>query len=333
MRNLKKLETQLMLKHLMLSQKTSTKINLLIRASILNIEREIEEVYYKFKERNGLTDEEMLKYMKKKLTNAEIEKYVAERNWALADVTSMKNRVTQLSLLKNYIIHQTNYIAQESTSHLEGLLKSVIVDTYEKNHYNICKNIGFEIAFQKMPKEKIDKLLHHNWLDSNFYKRIQHNCGTLQQSVEKVLTDGVLRGKPVKYMAEQLTKCSNYGIVASEKLVRTEVSHFHNKVEGEQYEELGIEKYIFLATLDGKVCTRQHKNGKSCAELDGKVFNVKDRVEGVNYPPVHPNCRCNSIIYLDEETKRNLKRRAKTKDGEPVVFKYKNYEEWAKDNL
>lgn len=331
--SLKHDELQMFLKQLKLAEKTNTRIARLIRYSIKQIEAEIEEVYYRYKERYGLTDEEMLKYMNKKLTSRQIEEYVANHEWALADITSAKNKITQLSLLKGYIQHQTNFIAQESTSHLEGLLKSVIVDTFEKNHFNICKNIGFEIAFQKMPKEKIDKLLNHQWLDSNFYKRIQHNCGTLQQSVEKVLTDGVFRGKPVKYMAEQLTKCSNYSIVASERLVRTETSHFHNKVEGEQYEELGIEQYIFLATLDGRTCTRQHKNGKSCAELDGKVFNVKDRVEGVNYPPIHPNCRCNSIIYLDEETKRNLKRRAKTKDGKPVVFQYKTYEEWAKDNL
>ena len=331
--SLKHDELQMFLKQLKLAEKTNTKINLLIRRTILEIEEEINNTYYRYKERYNLSDQEMLKYMKKKLTNAEIEKYVAERNWALADVTSMKNRVTQLSLLKNYIQHQTNYIAQESTSEVERLLKFVIEDTFEKNHFNTCKNIGFEIAFQKMPKEKIDKLLNHQWLDSNFYKRIQHNCGKLQQQVEEVLTTGVLKGSSPQKMAEQLTKCSNYGIVASERLVRTETSHFHNKVEGEQYEELGIEQYIFLATLDGRTCTRQHKNGKSCAELDGKVFNVKDRKEGENYPPIHPNCRCNSIIYLDEETKSNLKRRAKTKDGKPVVFNYKTYEEWAKDNL
>ena len=330
--SLKHDELQMFLKQLKLAEKTNTKINLLIRRTILEIEEEINNTYYRYKERYNLSDQEMLKYMKKKLTNAEIEKYVAERNWALADVTSMKNRVTRLSLLKNYIIHQTNYIAQESTSEVERLLTFVIEDTFEKNHFNTCKNIGFEIAFQKMPKEKIDKLLNHNWLDSNFYKRIQHNCGALQQQVEEVLTSGVLKGSSPQKMAEQLTKCSNYGIVASERLVRTETSHFHNKVEGEQYEELGIEQYIFLATLDGRTCTRQHKNGKSCAELDGKVFNVKDRKEGENYPPIHPNCRCNSIIYLDEETKRNLMRRAKTEDGKTVIFKYKTFSEWKADN-
>lgn len=37
------------------------------------------------------------------------------------------------------------------------------------------------------------------------------------------------------------------------------------------YEELDIEKYRFIATLDKRTC-------KHCAKLDNKVFNVKDRI-------------------------------------------------------
>ena len=36
------------------------------------------------------------------------------------------------------------------------------------------------------------------------------------------------------------------------------------------YEELDIEKYRFIATLDKRTCMH-------CAKLDNQVFNVKDR--------------------------------------------------------
>lgn len=331
--SLKKDKLQAFLAQLKLAEKTNTRISLLIRRAILEIEEEINNTYYRYKERYDLTDEEMLKYMKKKLTNAEIEKYVAERNWALADITSMKNRVTQLSLLKNYIAHQTNYIAQESISEVERLLTFVIEDTFEKSHFNICKNIGFEIAFQKMPKEKIEKLLHHNWLDSNFYKRIQHNCGRLQQQVEEVLTSGVLKGSSPQKMAKQLAECSNYGINASTRLVRTETSHFANKCEMESYSDLGISKYIWVSTLDSRTCQRaSHKCGKSCAELDGTIFEVGGKDSLMPPDDSHVQCRCTTVAYFDEETKNNMLRRAKTKDGKPVVFKYKTFSEWKADN-
>ena len=331
--SLKHDELQMFLKQLKLAEKTNTRISFLIRRTILEIEEEINNTYYRYKERYNLSDEEMLKYMKKKLTNAEIEKYVAERNWALADVTSMKNRVTRLSLLKNYIIHQTNYIAQESTSEVERLLKFVIEDTYERNHYNICKNIGFEIQFNRPSKSKIEKILNHQWLDSDFYKRIQNNCGRLQQQVEEVLTTGVLKGSSPQKMAEQLTKCSNYGINASTRLIRTETSHFANKCEMEQYKDLDIERYMWVSTLDSRVCQRaSHKCGKSCAELDGMIFEVGGKDSPMPPDDSHVQCRCTTVAYFDEETKRNLMRRAKTEDGKTVIFKYKTFSEWKADN-
>ena len=330
MRNLKKLETQLMLKHLMLSQKTSTKINLLIRASILNIEREIEEVYYKFKERNGLTDEEMLKVLKKKLSQAELTRYIETHPWAI-DLPSFQGRMTQLSLLKEYIKYTMGYVQTESTNYMAKLLTTVIEDTHSRNFYNICKGINMEIAFQKMPKEKMTKLLNHEWCQSTWYKRIQHNCGALEEKIESVLTDSVLRGKSPQFMANELTKVSHYGYTASERIARTETSYFHNKTEMEQYKDLGIERYMWVSTLDGRTCNCGRNGKPSCAERDGKVYEVGGKDSPM--PPEHPNCRCCTVAYFDEETKSNLMRRAKTKNGKPVVFQYKTYEEWAKDNL
>lgn len=36
---------------------------------------------------------------------------------------------------------------------------------------------------------------------------------------------------------------------------------------------------------------------KVCGGLDGKRFKLSEKQEGVNFPPVHPNCRCTTIGY------------------------------------
>ena len=286
--SLKKDELEMFFNQLKLAEKTNTRINNLIRYSIKQIEAEIDEVYYRYKERYNLSDAEMLEYLNKRLTPSQIEKYVETHQWALADITSAKNRITELSLLKNYIQYQTNYIAQESISEVEKLLKFVITDTFGRTHFNTCKEIGLELEFNRPSKSRIDKLLHHDWLGSNFYKRIQHNCGVLQQQVEKVLTDGVLRGKSVQYMTKQLSDCSNYGVVASERLVRTETSRFANKCEMESYKDLGIQKYIWLATLDGRTCNCGRNGKPSCADRDGKVYEVGGKDSPMPPDDSHP---------------------------------------------
>ena len=63
--------------------------------------------------------------------------------------------------------------------------------------------------------------------------------------------------------------------------MQTEHSYVMNEASKYTYEDLNIGKYEFLATLDKRTC-------KDCGKLDGKVFNLKDAITGLNYPPLHP---------------------------------------------
>ena len=321
---LQKDQEKLMDEILLLADKTQTQIEHLIDTSINNIEEAIKKIYFDYKHRYNLTDAEAITYLKRKLTATDVINLVSEGYLEQADAVSAINQINRLIILKRYIRKQANTIKQYQQTHMERLLINTSALAYNKTIFNISKNIGFVIDFQKMPQKKINKLLHQNWLGSNFYKRIQNNCGKLQDKVESVLTDGILRGKSIDYMAEELTKISHYGKKASEQLVRTEASHFNNQFELEAYKELDIEQYVFLATLDSKTST-------ACRDLDGKVFPLNKAEEGVNFPPMHPRCRSTTIMYYDQDTLTNLKRRAKTKNGKKIVLdKFVTYREWEK---
>ena len=323
-KQLQKDQEKLMDEILLLADKTQTQIEHLIDVSIKNIEEAIKKIYFDYKHRYNLTDAEAISYLKRKLTAADVINLISQGYLDQADAVSATNQINRLIVLKNYIKKQTKHIRVNQISQFERLLTNVCSLAYNKTIFNISKNVGFAIEFQKMPQKKINKLLHHNWLDSNFYKRIQNNCGKLQDKVEAVLTDGILRGKSTEYMTEELTKISSYGKKASEQLVRTEASHFHNTFELEAYKELDIEQYVFLATLDGRTST-------ACRDLDGKIFATNQSKEGVNFPPMHPRCRSTTMIYVDKDTLANLKRRARTKNGKKIVLdKFVTYREWEK---
>lgn len=325
-KQLQKDQEKLMDEILLLADKTQTQIEHLIDTSLNNIEEAIKKIYFNYKKRYNLTDAEAIRYLKRKLTATDVINLVNQGYLDQADAASATNQINRLIVLKSYIKKQTKHIQINQINHFERLLTNVSALAYNKTIFNISKNVGFAIEFQKMPQKKINKLLHHNWLDSNFYKRIQNNCGKLQDKVEKVLTDGILRGKSVDYMAEELTKISHYGKKTSEQLVRTEASHFNNQFELEAYKELDIEQYVFLATLDSKTST-------ACRDLDGKVFPLNKAEEGVNFPPMHPRCRSTTMVYINKDTLSNLKRRAKTKDGKRIILdKFTTYREWEKMN-
>lgn len=50
----------------------------------------------------------------------------------------------------------------------------------------------------------------------------------------------------------------------------------------------GDEFYMYKTAGDSKVCP-------DCKILEGKVFAYKDAIVGVNFPPLHPFCRCQAI--------------------------------------
>lgn len=62
--------------------------------------------------------------------------------------------------------------------------------------------------------------------------------------------------------------------------------HFYPYKESK---DIGITRYRFVAALSERTCV-------TCGDLDGKVFEVEDAVEGKNYPPIHPNCRCATVM-------------------------------------
>jgi SPP1 gp7 family putative phage head morphogenesis protein len=62
-----------------------------------------------------------------------------------------------------------------------------------------------------------------------------------------------------------------------------------NQGELEAYKDSDLEYYEYLAS---DPCDE-------CGELDGRRFKVSEAVEGVNYPVMHPNCRCTTIPVVD----------------------------------
>lgn len=71
-----------------------------------------------------------------------------------------------------------------------------------------------------------------------------------------------------------------------------------------------FEQYKVSTAADGKVCSK-------CADISNQVFYIKDRTPGVNFPPMHPWCRCTFEIYVEDWDKWQddyVKRHSKNPD-------------------
>lgn len=159
---------------------------------------------------------------------------------------------------------------------------------------------------------------------TNFSERI---WGTyrpkLTNKLQQALTDWCVRGTDPKKLARQLSYESNVAQSACNTLIRTETAQICTRAEMDSYDELGVEKYSVLETLDGKTCDM-------CADMDSKIFNRDDFEIGITAPPFHPRCRGTTIPEVtDELLKQGRKRAARDPEtGKTIYIDDMSYTDW-----
>ena len=77
------------------------------------------------------------------------------------------------------------------------------------------------------------------------------------------------------------------------RLVRTEMVRVQTQAQIDSYKANGWEEFEFLAygTASCEICNALNK----------KHFKISDCKPAENAPPMHPNCRCRTAPYEDEE--------------------------------
>ena len=156
----------------------------------------------------------------------------------------------------------------------------------------------FNLTFNTIASNKMKQILMSDWSGANWSDRLWHDRETVGKKLTEILEKGVVQGTSLQKMARELKQTTNQSFNNAFRLIRTETSHIDGQVTLEGYKqagaELGLEYYEYDAFLDSRTST-------ICRELDKKRFKVSEAEVGVNYPPMHPNCRSTTQLVLDEE--------------------------------
>lgn len=88
------------------------------------------------------------------------------------------------------------------------------------------------------------------------------------------------------------------------------------------YKKTTVDEYMILATLDRRTC-------EICGGQDTNHYEIKDAKIGVNMPPFHPNCRCTTTVYFEDDDLPQ-ERIMRDDNGKSVKTDYMNYDEWKK---
>ena len=203
-------------------------------------------------------------------------------------------RISRLEGLKRNVYIYFRHVANEAIKEQKKLYDSAVKTAYYTNIFDTAQGLNCGIDFSLVPQKAVNKVLSEPWHGHNYSERVWIHNDRFIQAVGQTIEDGIISGHSVSRMTDKLidyVKDTAPGGIrtSAETLVRSETAHFMNQGQRMAYEEIGIKQYRFVAALSELTCDR-------CGSLDGSVFDTDKAVEGENYPPIHPRCRCVTIM-------------------------------------
>ena len=307
------------------SEKYRTRIQKMYEQANRNIQRDIENVYKNYSKATGL-DVQTLKQL---LTASETDKLWKDMKRRGLDKYVKKNyksRISRLEQLQAQVYAKAKEIYPEEVLQNTMCYEGVIKNSYYKAIYDAQMGTGFDFAFSKIDDNMLTALLNENWSGKNYSQRIWGNTDILADSLCEIIGGAMLSGQSIQKTSRQIRERFDVSKYYADRLVRTETNHFNNEADAMAYEEMGVDKYVFLATLDTRTST-------ICQDKDHEVIDLKDRQVGVNFPPLHPNCRSKTRAYMGEEIEATMQRRARNPvTGKTELVGNISYREWAEQH-
>ena len=317
------------------------KMSSLINKVISDIDTEIAKLYLKYSKDNGISYQDALIYLKdeeRKEFQKDLKYYVETcRNEEKLDkyrqelqALSTRARVKRLEVLKAKI--------RMGATDIEGFLKNdnvnVLKDIYSESYLHSMFSMegakGIEVKFNEPNLNNVKKLLEHPWSGKNYSSKIWDTTGNFVNKMDSIVTTGLIQGKSYKDISRELERAKigkngNGGLrYQCERLIRTEAAFITEQATKDSYEKYGVEEYEYSATLD-------LRTSEICSELDNKVFKVSEAITGVNYPPMHVNCRSTTVPVVrweGEETEDDVRIYRDPITGKNNYAKVKDYAEW-----
>lgn len=312
----KRRAAQRMFEHMQSAEETSQLIAEIYYRASQYLSGEAKEVFEKYMSRHNLTEEEARQLLNTLRDPASIQELLeklqggvipADKAEILCVLESQSYRArierferlqTQIDLVMQQVYRQEKQLQEQ---HYIDLAR----EAYNRSVFDIQQRAGVGFSFSHIDRKQIERVINTKWSGKNYSARIWKNTQGLAQDLKEEMLLGLLTGKTEREMSLGISKKYAQGAFRSRRLVRTESSYLTNQMEMQSYQECGVDRYIYLATLDLRTCD------KCCITLDGKIFAVADQQPGKNCPPMHPWCRCTTIAYISAEALAGMKRRAR----------------------
>lgn len=225
---------------------------------------------------------------------------------------------------------QTQQSLESLFAKQSGIASSTMKEVYQSGYYHtafeVQKGFGIGWDISGLDQSQIEKVIAKPWAvdGKNFSERIWSNKEKLISEVHNDLTQNILLGADPQKAIDSIAKKMNTSKYNAGRLVMTEEAYFSSAAQKDSFNELGVEEYEVLATLDSHT-------SEICQSLDGKHFPMSEYKAGITAPPFHVFCRSTTCPYFKDDFGEVGERTARGEDGKTYyVPADMSYDEWKK---
>ena len=303
--------------------------------AIVRINKDIEVWYNRVAKNNDvslaeakkmLNDKELKEF---KWTLDEYIKYGEEngikKDWSRQlENASARVHIERLEAMKLQVRGEIEKLYNGRESGFESYLKNLYKDQYNRTAFQIAKGTGVGTNIYSLNDKLVNTVIKKPWAPDgkNFSDRIWGDKDKLINTLHTEMTQAFIRGDSLEKLADKIAEKMKVSKANASRLVYTESAAYSSRARLKSYQDLGVEKYEIVATLD-------NRTSDICQDMDGKVFDLKDYEVGVTANPFHVRCRTTTAPYFDDMEGERAARNEVTGETEyvPADITYKDWKE------
>lgn len=237
---------------------------------------------------------------------------------------SARVHISRLESLKIQLRQQAEALTQARVKATTDASELSYTQSYYHTAFEVQRGLGVGWTMQALNSGTVQKVLSRPWTVDNqtFTARCWTDKTKLVETVNQELTRMLATGEAPDKAIAAISKRFNVSKQNAGRVVMTESAYFSSAAQKDCFNELGVEKYRIIGTLDTKTCN-------ICGDMDGKVFKMSDYRPGSTAPPFHPWCRCCTAPYFDDMDGVGERYARDAKTGERYKLpKDTTYNEW-----
>lgn len=318
-----------------LTKEEMKKIEEIYDETIMNLDKDVNYWLTKFANVEGIS----LADAKEKLSKGELDKFKMQlKDYIEAGerleldgsmINDMKKasslyHIDRLEAMKIQAKYHVSTLGKRESTTMEEFLKKNYKESYYRGAFDIQQGAGFGSKIYALNPDLVESVVKKPWtMDGhNFSSRVWSDKDALLNKLQSTLTQTFIKGDNVTKVAEEFAKHMETSKSNAIRILRTEANASQSKARKSVYEDLDVEEYEIVATLDTRT-------SKVCQELDGKKFKAKDYEVGVTANPFHPYCRTTTAPFFEDD--EDSQRAAKDDGGKtyevPADMKYEKWKD------